>query len=64
MIEHRLLRVLSDFKTMEREAKYAVDREAVAEVCRRQADVLNWAIENLPDRTKSRPVKVAEDDSF
>ena len=64
MIEHRLLRVLSDFKTMEREAKYQADREALAELCRRQAEVLNWAMESLPDRTRNKSTEAGSHDTF
>lgn len=54
-IEHRLMRVLSDFKAMEVGAKSRADRNALTEICRRQADLLNWAMENLPDRRKTKP---------
>jgi hypothetical protein len=48
-VELRLVRSLSDFRAMRREAKRQADRLALDELCRRQAELLEWAMDHLPD---------------
>lgn len=53
MVEHRLLRGLSDFRGMRIAAKLQADQALLDELCKRQAELLNWAIDAFPDRNRT-----------
>ena len=54
-VEHRLVRSLGEFKTMQHQAKMKADKEALEELCKRQAELWDWVIATFPDRSRRKP---------